>query len=182
MEIDVPESSNRRFNRMVATTVVMLSVAMALGNIKDGNIVQAMQADTATKIDSWNEYQATRIKLHVDEAAAASLAVAGTPAAQAAATSRSDEIARYDRESKALKAQALAADADYDRQGYRDDQFDLAEGFSSIALAVAAIAALTEGLPLLIFAWVAAGFGLAFEISGFASLPLHPGALVDFLT
>ena len=47
---------------MVATTVVALSAVMAVGKIKDDNIVQAMQADQACKIDLWNEYQATRLK------------------------------------------------------------------------------------------------------------------------
>ena len=42
--VDVPEGSDRRLNRLVAITVVMLSVAMAVGKIKDDNIVQAMQA------------------------------------------------------------------------------------------------------------------------------------------
>jgi hypothetical protein len=62
--VDAPEGGNRRLNRMVATTVVALSIVMAVGKIKDDNIVQAMQADQASKIDLWNEYQATRIKAH----------------------------------------------------------------------------------------------------------------------
>ena len=51
--IDIPESKDRRLNRMVATTVVALSVVMAVGKIKDDNICQAMQADQASKIDLW---------------------------------------------------------------------------------------------------------------------------------
>jgi hypothetical protein len=56
--IEAPEGNNRLLNRFVATTVVILSVAMAISNIKDGNIVQTMQADQASKVDLWNEYQA----------------------------------------------------------------------------------------------------------------------------
>ena len=173
---DVPESSDRRLNRMVAITVVALSITMAIGKIKDDNIGQAMQADQASKIDLWGEYQATRIKGHGEENAATLLGAA--PAAAAASTS----AARYAGEAKGLKAQALAAQADYDRQSRRDDQFDLSDGCFSIALAATAIAALIESFGLLAVGWVAAAGGLLFLVAGFEALPIHPDALVNFLS
>jgi hypothetical protein len=81
-ELDAAEVHDKRLNRAVAVTVVFLSVTMALTNIKDGNIVQNMQAAQASQVDSWNEYQATRLKLHMEEIAAAS----GGPAAARAQT------------------------------------------------------------------------------------------------
>jgi hypothetical protein len=36
------EANDKRLNRLVALSVVIFSVATGLGNIKDGNIVQAM--------------------------------------------------------------------------------------------------------------------------------------------
>ena len=43
MEVELSaEAKDKRINRLVALTVVILSVATGLGNIKDGNIVQAM--------------------------------------------------------------------------------------------------------------------------------------------
>ncbi len=43
MEVELTaEAKDKRINRLVALTVVILSVATGLGNIKDGNIVQAM--------------------------------------------------------------------------------------------------------------------------------------------
>ena len=169
---EIPQSGNRNLNRAIATTVVILSVAMALTKIKDDNIVQAMQADTAAKIDYWNEYQASRIKLHVEEV---SLRARPDPETVKA-------IAKYQSESAGLKAQALASAADYDKQGYRDDQFDLSDGFSSIALAVTAISALIESWGLLYVGWAAAALGITFSVAGFAGLPLHPDMLVAFLT
>ena len=171
---DLPESSDRRLNRAVAGTVVLLSVAMAIMNIKDGNIVQNMQAAQATQIDAWSEYQATRIKLRVEEVAAAG---SGGAAPRAAA-----EMARYARESASLKQAAQAARADYDRNGFRDDQFDLAEGFGSIALASTAIAALAETWWLLFFGWGSAALAVLFGVAGFAQLPIHPDLIVGFLT
>ncbi|WP_162875406.1 DUF4337 family protein [Sphingomonas crusticola] len=171
---DIPEAQDKRLNRAVAATVVILSVLMALGNIKDGNIVQNMQAALATQIDTWNEYQATRLKLHMEEIAAAE-GGDDRPRAQAA-------LAKYTRESIELKAKAQTAKADYDHNGYRDDQFDLSEGFASIALATTAIAALADTWWLLFFGWGAGGLALLFSVAGFAQLPIHPNAIISFLT
>ena len=174
---EIPESRDRTLNRLVGATVVVISIMMALGNIKDGNIVQAMQGDQASKIDLWNEYQATKLKAHLSEDTAATLAALGKPSDVHTAAG-----ARYRRETGDLSAKAKAAEADYDIQGRRDDQFDLAEGFNSIALAVSGIAALTESRSLLTVGWIAAAAGALFLIAGFAQLPIHPDALVAFLT
>lgn len=178
--IDVPEGNNKRLNRMVATTVVILSVVMAVGKIKDDNIVQAMQADQASKIDLWGEYQSTRIKAHEQELGATLLARLNGAGEDAAKATR--ESARYTAEAKDIRAKAQAASDDYDVQGRRDDQFDLSDGFLSIALAVAAIAALLESLGMLCIAWVASALGILFLVAGFAQLPIHPDALVAFLS
>ena len=171
---EIPESSNRALNRAVAVTVVVLSVSMALVNIKDGNIVQNMQAAQATQVDTWNEYQATRLKLHMEEIASAS----GGPQA-----GRADKaIAKYTKESAALKVAAQAAKDDYDHNNYRDDQFDLSDGLASIALATTAIAALVETWWLLFFGWGAGGLSILFSIAGFAQLPIHPDSIIGFLT
>ena len=177
--IDAPEGNDRRLNRMVATTVVALSVVMAVGKIKDDNICQAMQADQASRIDLWGEYQSTQVKAHDQVTAALLLGRlnAGEDAARA-----TQEAARYKNEAQGLKAQAQAAADDYDVQGRRDDQFDLSDGFLSIALAVAAIAALVEGFWMLCVAWGAAALGILFLVAGFAQLPIHPDALVAFLS
>lgn len=177
--IDAPEGGDRRLNRMVATTVVALSVVMAVGKIKDDNIVQAMQADQASKIDLWGEYQSTQIKAHDQQIAAALMEKLGAGDAAAGATR---EAARYRSEARGLKTRAEAASTDYDTQGRRDDQFDLSDGFLSIALAVAAIAALVESVPVLCVAWGAAALGILFLVAGFAQWPIHPDAIVAFLS
>jgi hypothetical protein len=173
---DFEGGSDRRLNRMVAVTVVILSIAMALTKIKDDNIVQAMQADKATSVDTWSEYQASRIKLHISQDFQ-NLRPPG-----AGGGKQSKEITKYQDESAALKAKAASLDADYDKQGFRDDQFDISDGFSSVALAVAAIAALTESYGLLFFCWITGFCGIGMGVAGFAELPIHPDALVKFLT
>lgn len=176
--IDAPEGPNKRLNKLVATTVVILSVAMAIGKIKDDNIVQAMQAAQASKIDLWNEYQATRIKQHDQQISAVLLdRMDGKAAAQARGNGQ-----RYGQEALQLKQQAIAAQQDYDVEGRRDDQFDLSDGFLSIAVALAAISTLVESFGLLAIAWGSGAMGLLFSVAGFAQLPLHPNALVNFLS
>jgi hypothetical protein len=173
-DLDEAEIHDKRLNRAVATTVVILSVSMALTNIKDGNIVQNMQQAQATQVDTWNEYQATRLKLHMEE-----IAEAGGGPAAARATA---QIVKYTKESAALKAQAQAAKDDYDHNNYRDDQFDLSDGLASIALATTAISALVELWGLLYVGWIAGGLSVLFMVAGFAQLPIHPSAIIGFLT
>jgi hypothetical protein len=56
MEIELSaEAKDKALNRRVAITVVIFSVAAGLCNIKDGNVVQAMQQAQAASLDKWNE-------------------------------------------------------------------------------------------------------------------------------
>src|SRR5215210_1085019 len=61
------DAANKRLNDLVAITVVILTVFMAISKVKDDNINQAMQKAKSESVDAWAEYQSVRIKLHVDE-------------------------------------------------------------------------------------------------------------------
>src|SRR6266567_6371604 len=104
MEVELSaEAKDKRINRLVALTVVIFSVATGLGNIKDGNIVQAMAQAQANSLDSWNEYQATRTKLHIVETARTQLATFGDAGRTRAPLAGFDaEIAKYKAESPGL--------------------------------------------------------------------------------
>ena len=187
MEIEVSaEAKDKRLNRLVAITVVILSVFMGLGNIKDGNIVQNMAQAKADSVDRWGEYQATRTKAHIAETARAEMLVlAATPGAKAAADvaiARLDgEIAKYTREAPLLAKQAQGFADRYDALNVHDDQFDASDAALSTAISVAAVAALAESLPLLIAGWVFGAFGLFMGLCGFAGWPFHPDVLSTFL-
>src|SRR5206468_6098288 len=162
MEVEInAEAKDKRINRLVALTVVILSVAMGLGNIKDGNIVQAMQQTQANSLDRWNEYQATRTKLHIVETARAQLAaIAHSAKVQPALAQFDAEAAKYRAETPRLAAEAKSFSADYDAFNVHDDQFDAAEASLTTAISIAAVAALTESLWLIAGAWVFGAFGL----------------------
>ena len=184
MDIDTPEGgANRMLNRLVALTVVILSVFMGLANIKDDNIVQAMQLAKTDAVDRWGEYQATRTKLHIAETARLQLALAADPARAGAARAVLDrEIAKYEAETPKLAAQARAGDARYDALNVHDDQFDMCDALISIALSLAGVAALAETRWLLGVSWAAGGLGLLLGIAGFAGWGLHPDALASLLS
>jgi len=182
MEVEVnAEAKDKRINRLVALTVVVLSVAMGFGNIKDGNIVQAMAQAQANSLDRWNEYQATRTKLHIVETARAQLSVATGATVQKAIAGFDADAAKYKVESPRLAAEAKAFSDQYDALNVHDDQFDAAEASLATAISIAAVAALTESWLPLIASWVIGAFGLFMTLCGFAGWPFHPDVLSTLL-
>jgi hypothetical protein len=183
MEIELSaEAKDKRLNNLVAITVVVLSVATGLGNIKDGNIVQGMAQAQANSLDRWNEYQATRTKLHIVETAWAQLAAAQPSASiQKAIAAFDADAAKYKAESPKLAEEAKGFADQYDALNVHDDQFDAAEASLATAISIAAVAALTESWVPLVAAWVIGGFGLFMTICGFAGWPFHPDVLSTLL-
>lgn len=180
-------SANKRFNDLVAVTVVILTVFLAVSKVKDDNINQAMQKAKSESVDAWTEYQSARIKLHVDENGLSILQLLETTgqidkalAAKQAAEYEAD-IKKYQERSRETMARAKALEAEYDRLNFHDDQFDMSEAFISIAIAVAAVAALTDAVWLLYFAWGSGAVGILFGLAGFAGLGLHWAWLAKLL-
>lgn len=181
------ERLDKRLNDLVAVTVVILTVFLAVSKIKDDNIVQAMQKAQSGAVDAWAEYQSTRVKLHVDENGLAQLRLLETNGGfdRALATKQAAEygadIAKYQQRSKETMAKAKALEAEYDRLNIHDDQFDVSEAFISIAIAVAAVAALVDNFLLLYLAWGSGAFGIVFGLAGFLDWSLRPLWLVQLL-
>ncbi len=185
MEIEVgAEAKDRRLNRLVAVTVVLLSVFMAVCNIKDGNIVQAMQQAQSSAVDRWGEYQATKTKAHIVRTAQFELAAAGTPgnpAAVAAQRAFAQESAHYAAEAPLLARQAQDFSRQYDALNVHDDQFDASEALVSTAVSLSAVAALTEAFLPLAFAWAIGAMGVGMGLCGFTASTFDPTALSHFL-
>jgi uncharacterized membrane protein len=182
MEIEIGAEA-KRLNSLVAITVVTLSVFMGLAQVKDGNIVQGMQQAQSDAVDRWGEYQATRTKLHIDETALAQLSLLSGAAAPAAAERArlTGEIAKYDKEAPELRAQAQGFRAQYDALNVHDDQFDASDALISIAISIAAVAALAESLPALYAAWLFGAGGLVMGLAGFFGWALR-SPLAQFLS
>jgi ABC-type phosphate transport system auxiliary subunit len=161
------EGSNKRLNNLVAVTVVILSVFMAISKIKDDNIVQAMQKAKSESVDAWAEYQAARIKLHLDENSLSELRLMESAGnldkslADKQAAEYEADLKKYDLRSKETRDRAERLEKEYDRLNFRDDQFDMSDAFLSIGVAVAAVATLVEAYWLLYLAWGSGAVGFA---------------------
>ena len=183
------EARAARLNAAVAITVALLATFMGICKVKDDNIVQAMQQAQADKLDHWAYYQARNIRQEVAEATAVQLELAKAGAAAAQAAAYDQAIASYRtkgaeqaKKKAELKAQAEADQKTYDALNYRDDQFDLSDALLAIAIALLAVTALTKLWPLYFVALLPTFFGVLMGVAGLASLPIHPEALVKFLS
>jgi hypothetical protein len=183
LEIEA-KSENRRLNSLVAITVVIVSVFLAISKLKDDNLVRGMAFVKADSVDIWNEYQSERIKLHNDENAVALLSVVKSENPEVLATEKArleKQIVKYTAQSSALAAKAQASDSRYEAMNFRHDQFDVEDGVLSITLALTAVAALTELVWLLWVGWGFAAFGIFMGLAGIFTWPVHPEVLTKFL-
>lgn len=189
MEVEVSaEAKDKKLNRLVAVTVVALSVFAGLCNIKDGNLVQAMQQAKADSVDTWGEYQATKTKLHIAQTARDEITViaegANSAAREKASTALSAldaDITKYSRSAPALAAKAKGYADQYDALNVHDDQFDASEALISAAISMVAVAALVESSGVLLASWAFGAFGIFMGVCGFAKLAFHPDMLSNFL-
>jgi uncharacterized protein DUF4337 len=187
--VDAPEPRSGRLNAVVAVTVAILATFMGICKVKDDNIVQAMQQAQADKLDHWAYYQARNLRQQVAEATVVQLELARDSQAANHAAAYDAAIAKYralaaDQANKKeeLRLQALDDQKKYDDLNYRDDQFDLSDAALAIAIAVLAVAALTQLWPLYWAALVPTGFGTIMGLAGLAGWQLHPELLVKFLS
>lgn len=188
MEADVKsDGEDKRMNQLVAVTVVILSVFMAVSKVKDDNINQAMQKAKAESVDAWAEYQSARIKLYIDENALNTLRLLETTGsvdkalAAAQAAKYEANIQKFSARSKETREKAERLEKEYDRLNFRDDQFDISDALLSIAIALAAVAALADVWWLLYISWGTGGIGLLMGIAGFLGLNLRPEWLASVL-
>ena len=174
MDLDVAEL---RLNRAAALGVALCGTALAIGNVKDGNIVQAMVQAQVAQSQAWTHAQTLQVDQHLAVVAAA-LAPSPDAAAsfQAQARARAAEVAQ-------AQAAVGVAQAAYNALNTRDDQFDVAQAALSIAVAVYGVEILARQPWLFAAATGFAIFGLGIEFAGFVGIDiLHPDWLVRLLS
>lgn len=185
------EKRDGGLNSLVAALVAVTATLMAVGNIKDGNIVQAMTQAQARAVDTWSFYQAKSTKQHIAENSGEAirlrveteegLSSAVRARLEAAASRYEKESKRYAAEKDDLRAKAEGFEKEYEKLNVRDDQFDMAEACLTVSIAMYGISALTRKRWLFLFGLGLTLTGLAFTISGFAGFSLHPDWLAKFL-
>jgi DNA repair ATPase RecN len=185
------QASESRMNGFIALFVAIVATFMALCNVKDGNVVQAMQQAQAKAIDQWNFYQSKSTKQHIAENSAEMLKVQleMNPGLKAEARAKveariaSQEAAakKYEKEKDQIRAEAEAAAKEYDALNVHDDQFDLAEACLSVGIALAGVTALTKKRWLFGVACVFASIGVMYGLAGFLHWKLHSDLMAKVL-
>lgn len=184
-------AGDSRFNGFIALFVAVVATFMALCNVKDGNVVQAMQQSQAHAVDQWAYYQSKSTKQHIAENSADLLravlesAPAMRPEAKAHVEARiaAQEAAakKAETEKAQIRAEAERTAKDYDAMNVHDDQFDLAEACLSVGIALAGVTALTRKRWLFKVAIAFAGLGFLFGLAGFLHWNLHSDFMAKVL-
>lgn len=190
--VEKAEESKDALNSVIALLVAVFATFMAVCNIKDGNIVQAMSQQQAKAVDQWSYYQAKGMKQNLAESMvdqltlqkeeSASLSPAAKELLEKKLALYNSQVKKYEKEKADIKKEAEGAQAEYDRLNTHDDQFDLSEAGLSIAIAVLGVSALTKKKWLVGFALIFALFGIVLGLAGFLGWSLHPDALARLLS
>ena len=183
-----PES---RLNAFAGVLVAVTATCMAICNVKDGNVVQAMQQAQMRAVDQWAYYQAKGTKQAMAENAA-ELLLAQRDAipnlgreARAALDARiaglQEGARRYEKEKADIKAEAERNEKAYDTLNTYDDQFDMAEAGFTVAMALYGITILSQKRWMLVLGFAFSAFGLLMGLGGFLHLRIHPDWLARLL-
>ena len=185
-------ASESRLNAAVAIFVALTATFMALNNVKDGNIVQAMQQAQANGVDAWTYYQAKGTKQNLAISAREQVELLRdttptmTPEVRAQFDKRIAEYKaqekKYETEKEDIRHQAEGFKKQYDDLNVHDDQFDMAEALMSVAIALFGVTALTRKTWLLGLAIAFSAFGTLLGFAGFLGWNLHPDWLANLLS
>jgi hypothetical protein len=187
----IERSHDSRLNAAVAAFVALGATFMALCNVKDGNIVQAMAQAQANGVDEWAYYQAKGTKQNLATASREQIELlrdstpSTTSEVRALFDKRIAEYAaqekKYETEKEDIKRQAEGFKKQYDDLNVHDDQFDMAEALLSVSIALFGVTALTRKRWLLGVALVFEAFGTTLGVAGFLGWNLHPDWLAGLL-
>jgi hypothetical protein len=167
------ESSKSKLNSKVALFVAITATVMALCNVKDGNIVQAMSQAQAHAINSWSYFEAKSTKQNITENTLEMLKLQ-TPAVNNDVIKKyEDNIARYEKEKAEIKIQAEGFTKEYDDINLFDDQFDMTDALLTISIAMFGISSLTQKKWLLWFASAVSLTGIILGLTAFMKISLH---------
>ncbi len=186
------EPGESPLNSIVAVMVAITATFMALCNVKDGNVVQAMAQAQTQSVDEWSYYQAKSTKQYIAESLIDQLTIQRdimpglTPEAKAHLAERietyTQQAKKYEVEKKEIADKAEGLQKEYDRMNVHDDQFDMAEAGLSIAIALYGIAALTKKKWLVGLAGALTLGGCILGLAGFLGWNLHPDFLAKLLS
>jgi DNA repair ATPase RecN len=183
-------AAESRLQSIVALFVAIAATFMAVCNVKDGNIVQAMSQAQTNAVDQWSYYQAKGTKENLAEAMLDQLTLQRDLVTDPRHVALIDQkiasyraqIKKYADEKDAIRKKAEDLQKQYDALNVHDDQFDMSEACLSVSLALFGITALTKKRWLFGLAAIFMFFGVLFGLAGFCGLSLHPDFLARVLS
>jgi hypothetical protein len=177
----IEEAGKSRINSLVALFVAITATFMALCNVKDGNIVQAMSQAQAHSIDSWSYFQAKSTKQSIAENSLELLKTQNAPGSAGMIQKYEDRISRYEKEKTEIKKQAEGFQKEYDDINLFDDQFDMTEALLTISIAMLGITSLTQKKWLLYFSSMVSLIGIILGLTAFMKISLHSDLISKIL-
>jgi len=170
-----------KINSKVAIFVAITATFMALCNVKDGNIVQAMSQAQAHAIDAWSYFQAKSTKQAIAENSLKLFRMQNSATTIQVEKGFEDEISRYEKEKAEIKKQAEGFQKEYDDINLFDDQFDMTDALLTISIAMFGITSLTQKRWLLYFASAVSLVGVILGLTAFMGISLHSSFLSKIL-
>jgi hypothetical protein len=169
----IEQGNKSKINSRVALFVAITATFMALCNVKDGNVVQAMSQAQAHCIDAWSYFQAKSTKQAIAENAIEMLKAQNLPANENLIKKYTDQLNRYEKEKADIKAQAEGFQKEYDDINLFDDQFDMTDALLTISIAMLGITSLTQKKWLLYFSSIVSLMGIILGLAAFMKISLH---------
>mgnify|MGYP003329052857 CR=1 FL=1 len=173
IEKPLEELPHNRINSLVALFVAVSATFMALCNVKDGNIVQAMDQAQAHALNAWSYFEAKSTKQNITENTMEVMMNAGASGKDSLIKAYQERIQRYEKEKGEAKARAEGFEKEYDDLNLFDDQFDMTEALLTIAIAMFGITSLTQKRWLLWFSSAVAMLGIVLGLAAFLRISLH---------
>jgi len=177
----IEQAGKSKINSRVALLVAITATFMALCNVKDGNIVQAMSQAQAHSIDAWSYFQAKSTKQAIAENSLEMLKLQHLSTNDTVIKKYEVQIARYEKEKTVIKSQAEGYAKEYDAINLFDDQFDMTDAMLTISIAMLGITSLTQKKWLLYFAGSVAALGFIFGFTAFLGISLHSDFVAKIL-
>lgn len=175
------QATRNKINSRVALIVAITATFMALCNVKDGNIVQAMSQAQANAINTWSYFEAKSTKQAITEKSLELLKVENKPEGQAMIKTYEEQSARYEKEKNEISAEAKGYQKQYDDINLFDDQFDMTDALLTIAIAMLGITSLTQKKWLLYFSSAVSLLGILLGVAAFMKISLHSDLISKIL-
>ena len=150
------EHSRERWISWVALSTAILAVLAAIAGLLSGRFVNEAMMNQIEASDQWSYYQAKSIKAAVLDA---KMSLAGTPN-----DSDQSKRDRYEKEQEKIKSEAEQKEAAAKSNFHKHEVFARGVTMFQIAIAIAAISALTRRRKFWIVSLLFGGVGCAFLV------------------